>query len=93
MTRRRLTLPEKLDKARQRLLAERYNRELVDDCLQAACLKALERGLDLDALPASWFYATAGNIAKNALRRDSRQIPTDPDRLEQFPETRPQNES
>ena len=91
--RRRLTLPEKLDKARRRLLADRYNRDLVDDCLQAACLKALERGLDLDALPASWFYTTAGNIAKNALIRDSRQIPTDPDRLDQFPETRPQNES
>ena len=91
--RRRLTLPEKLDKVRQRLLAERYNRDLVDDCLQAACLKALERGLDLEALPASWFYATAGNIAKNALKRDSRQIPTGPDRLDQFVKTRPQTGS
>ena len=63
MTRRKSTLPEKLDKARRRLLAERYNRELVNDALQSACVKGLERGLDIDTLPASWFVTTARRIA------------------------------
>ena len=93
MTRRKSTLPEKLNKAHQRLLAERYNRELVNDAIQSACLKGLERGLDLDALPASWFVTTARRIAIDALRRDSRVVLVDPDKLDQLAQTRPQTGS
>ena len=88
-----MTLTKKLDKARRRLLAERYNPDLVDDAIQTACLRGLLRGLNLDALPASWYLTTARRIAIDALRRDSRAVLVDPDKLDPLTNTRPQNES
>ena len=90
MTRRKMTLTEKLDKARRRLLAERYNPHLVDDSVQTACLHGLLRGLDLDALPASWYLTTARRIAIDALRRDSRAVLLEPDKLDLLTNTRRQ---
>ena len=90
MTRRKMTLADKLDKTRRRLLAERYNSHLVEDSIQTACLHGLLRGLDLDALPASWYLTTARRIAIDALRRDSRAVLVDPDKLDLLAQTRPQ---
>ena len=90
MTRRKLTLTEKLEKAGERLRRERYDPETIADALQTSVVKALERKLDLDALPASWYLTTARRCATDALRRDSRAIPTDPDKLDHLTQTRPQ---
>ena len=90
MTRRKLTLTEKLEWAADRLRRERYDPETIADALQTAALKGLQRGFDLDALPASWYLTTARRCATDALRRDSRQIPTEPDKLDHLTQTRPQ---
>lgn len=48
---------------------------MIDDAIQSACLQALKKGLNMDALTPQWFYVVAKNILLNTLKRNSRYSP------------------
>ena len=70
-----MSLETKLDYSKRRLLAQKWDPDRVEDALQEACLKALEAGINLDAVSAQWLYITARNHAINALKHDAKVIP------------------
>ena len=70
-----MDIEQKLSNVKEILIAQKYPYDMIDDAIQSACLQALIKGLNMDALTPQWFYVVAKNILLNTLKRDSRNSP------------------
>ena len=72
-----MELEIKLSIVKSKLIARKYQENMIDDAIQSACVYAMEKEMDLDALSISWYYKVAQHILIDNIRREKRYVSLD----------------